>query len=466
MPMGKSARRGVIWLLVALLALLPPAEAKRKEEQPVRVVSDPEIADLLEELSAPLLKAAELPVGSVRFHVILDQELNAMALPNMQIAFNSGLLLAVESVDELAAVMAHELGHLAAGHHQQMQQALKGISIGSLIAAAAGIAAGVATGQGQIAGAAIVGSQAAGMTSLLAMSREKETQSDRLAVGYLAKAGFNPKGVGDFMQRINRQQRLSNRPPPYLTTHPVSSERVAEALDFAARTPSVSSRKGGDDGLRLARVRAKLEAGTIEDPWSAVERFSKRMQHQGGDFATRYGLAVAQRYAGQLPEAERQLTSLLKEGPGDPFLLRERGLTRLEAGRLPEAAEDLRAALQRKPKDPDLRYRLAFVLHQDGRLEEASRLLYRLSSEHPDEARVLHLLGGVEAQRHQNGESHLAFARYHRLVLDHPTALYHYQEAVAALTGSARKSAQAEYERFRKELRERERFSWFGGGKQ
>lgn len=456
-------RGGPLLVLVVAVALAAAPLTAGGGKGGVRVVNDPELADLLGEMAKPLLKAATLPPGSVEFHVILDGSLNAVALPNLHVAFNSGLVLAVESPDELAGVMAHELGHLAAGHHEQLQSAAKGIAIASLVAAAAGLAYGVASGRGEVAEAAVVGSQAAGMSSILGFARQRESQSDTLAVGYLARAGFDPGGMAAFMERVNRRMRLTNRPPPYLSTHPLSSRRVEEAQDLARRTPRQGSAPAGL-ALRLTRIQAKLEAGTSDTPAAAVALFTKRLRHQGDDLPTRYGLAVAQRYAGALAQSEQGLDGLLRELPGDPFILRERALTRLERDDLAGAERDLKAGLQRKPHNPDLTYWLAFVLHQGGRDGEATRLLHRLTTDHPDEPRGQLLLGKVEGGLGNGAESHLALARYNRLVMDHEAALHHFREAVGALAAGTprRRVVEGEYRRFREELAERERFFGFG----
>ncbi|MBF0186028.1 MAG: M48 family metalloprotease [Magnetococcales bacterium] len=452
--MNKFFPLPVYWLLASwLIFFLPTALVGAAEKKGVTLVTGPETADLLQALSEPLQRVAGMRSGEIHFHVLLDGSLNAMALPGQHIILNSGLILAVRDRDELASVIAHEMAHLAAGHHIQLEGTLKDVTLRTMAAMAAGIAAGVATGNGQIAQAAIMGGTAASQTTMLDTMRDKETQADRLAIHYLVEAGFDPQGMVRFMERINREQRISNLPPPYLLTHPLSSQRLMESQqqidalpgDKTSRaamvpakerhgnaTPASQPVQTEDHSFLLARAQAVLEAGTNHDLNGVTARFRKQLDLDPDNIPTRYGLAVAERYMGQLHAAENDLAAMLKKRPTDPYLLRERGLVRLEQGK-PELAEnDFRAALQYQPKktNADLMYRLAFALHEQEKWADASRILRPLTLEHPLTADYLYLLGVVEGKQNHLGPSHLALARYHYLIAEKKMAKWHYKEAM------------------------------------
>lgn len=423
---------GVALLLFGLMAvslgnLHASASGPKKE---IRLVTDPETTTLLTDLSRPLIQAARLPPDRVRFHVILDGQINAFALPNQNIVFNSGLMLATAGRDELAAVMAHEIAHLAAGHHRQLQEAASSISLRTLIATAIGVAAGVASGDGQVASAIVTGSRAMGQSALIATIREREIQADRLAFRYLQEARYDPEGLARFMDRLARLQRLSTLPPDYMLTHPLGSQRLMEARDYIANHPPVHVREDRES-IRLARVRAKLEAGTSPDPDQAASRFLRRLEKDPQRLEWQYGLALARRYAGQLDKAHQDLNRLAARVPDDPFILRERGLTLLEMGRLDSALKDFTAAQQQLPDNTDIQYRIALTLKEQQHYEDASRILYRLTTQDPQDAQSFYLLGHTEQKRDRPGFSHLALARYYRLTLDRDSALWHYQQALA-----------------------------------
>ncbi|MEO5378176.1 MAG: M48 family metalloprotease [Magnetococcus sp. DMHC-6] len=443
MPNRKNTT--ILWRLPTLIwlgiALFVPFLAAEEKDNHIRLVVDPEIIDLLDTLGKPLTQAAHLPDERVLFHVLLDPTLNAMALPNQHILINSGLILASADEDELASVLAHEIGHLTAGHHIQLQSEARNVAIQTLVLSAIGLGAGLATGSDALTQGSIVGSTAAAQAAMLDSSRQKERQADQLGVEYLLQAGYDPIGSIHFLQRIERQQRLSNIPPPYLLTHPLSSQRliaIQTLIDQTKPTPHKNRLPKG----QFQRVRAKLEAGTSDNPTQTAELFKNQIKTISADknaplddtanrlFAARYGLTLSIYYAGRLPEALDGINQLQDSDKIDPYLLRERGLIHLELGQFKHALNDFNTALQQKPNEKDIKYRLALTYKELGNYEQSSQILRQLTAEHATMTNAFYLLGQVEFLRHNQGSSHLALARYHRLLLENDNAIWHYREAI------------------------------------
>ncbi|MBF0124325.1 MAG: M48 family metalloprotease [Magnetococcales bacterium] len=411
----------------------------------VHLLNDPESTELLNQLGRPLIEAAGLaPQRPVQFHIILARAINAFALPNHHIVFHSGLIESARDPGELSGVLAHELGHLAAGHAIQLQEAAGNISVRTLITMAAGIAAGVAAKDGQIIGATLMGSSAAGQSTLLDTMRQKEHQADQLAVHYLSRAHIGSDGMIHFMERLNREQRLAVLPAPYLLTHPLNSQRVIELRDMAQQQrPTTDHEASGSQQQNqqwLARVQAKLEAIQATDPQQLALQLEQKLPAITDDkslFVARYALALALRYAGELERAEQLFSRLLQQQPQDVWLLRERALTRLERGQLSPAETDLRSALQQRPEQSDLRYHLARALNERKQYPAASGILRQLTIDDQEDARAFYLLGQVEQQLGHIGSSHLALARYARLTMDLDASLWHYREAEKTLPSAS-----------------------------
>ena len=423
------------WLFIACLLtffIANPVNSDKGKQRRVTLITGAETLDLLENLGEPLQQAAGIKPGTIHFHVMLDTTLNAMALAGQNIIFNSGLLLAVQDQDELAAVMAHEIAHLSAGHSIQIEASMKNLSIQSMVAFVAGLAAGAISGDGQIAQAAILSGSAASQASLLEMIREKEIQADRLAIHYLSKAGFDPNGMVRFMERLTREQQLNNMPSPYLLTHPLSSQRLMESRQNILALAQNAAQQKGDNNALLSRVQATLEARTNDDLNAVMSQFRTRLDTNPNDFAARYGLAMAERYMGQLQASMTNLEILLTTHARDSYLLRERGLLRLELGQPAAAEEDFRSAIKihQKKTKTDLLYHLSFSLHEQGKLTDAARILRQLTLEHPFIAEYFYLLGVVEGKQHHMGSSHLALARYFHLHREERMARWHYQESI------------------------------------
>lgn len=168
------------------------------------------------------------------FTVIDSPEINAFALPGGYVYINRGLLLYLKSEDELAAVLAHEIGHITARHAVQ-QQARGGL--GRAAAAVAGVAAAVATGSGYIGSEIMqVGSiwAAAGASGF---GREHELEADSLGAEYLYNAGYNPRAMIDVLSVLKSQDdfnvRVAQRQPAYhglFSTHPRNDVRLQQAV--------------------------------------------------------------------------------------------------------------------------------------------------------------------------------------------------------------------------------------------
>ncbi len=146
------------------------------------------------------------------FRIIDDKSLNAFALPGGFIYVHKGLM-DVASNDELACILGHELGHVAARHSAKRLQANLGYQI--LI----GIALGV-TGKQYVGNALSVVFD----TVNLGYSRKDEYLADRLAVRYAKRAGFDPLGMVSFFEKLEKEARGFNL--VFFSSHPPIKDRI------------------------------------------------------------------------------------------------------------------------------------------------------------------------------------------------------------------------------------------------
>ena len=200
-------------------------------------LDDPLLGDYLKAIWTPLMAAArdrgELgPELEDRFAwdllLVRDRSVNAFALPGGYMGVHTGLIAVVSSADELAAVLAHELSHVTQRHISRLmtkQQQQTPWVIGAMI-----LGALAASKNPDAANAAIVGGQALAVQGQLNFSRDMEREADRVGFGVMTQAGFEGQGVSGMFEKLQQAARLNdNGSYPYLRSHPLTTERIAEA---------------------------------------------------------------------------------------------------------------------------------------------------------------------------------------------------------------------------------------------
>lgn len=175
-------------------------------EQSEPMLEDPEVLAYVQEVGTKIAKLTgrELPY---EFHVVMDGDLNAFALPGGKVFINAGAILKTRSEAELAGLLAHEIAHSALSHGFQM------VTEGSLNA-----------NLGQFIP---LGGTIAGLINLN-YSREMETQADMVGTKILASSGYAADGLWNLAQALEQEEQQKNepRPPGWLSTHPVTGDRV------------------------------------------------------------------------------------------------------------------------------------------------------------------------------------------------------------------------------------------------
>lgn len=174
--------------------------------------------------------------------LIRDRSINAFALPGGYLGVHLGLIAAVASPDELASVLAHELSHVTQRHIARMmsqQERQTPMMMGAMIL---GVLAASRTGNPSGASAAnalMVGGQAAAIQNQLNFSRDMEREADRIGYGVMVDAGYEPQGFVTMFEKLQQAARLNdNGAFPYLRSHPMTTERIADAQARQQLLPS------------------------------------------------------------------------------------------------------------------------------------------------------------------------------------------------------------------------------------
>ncbi len=348
---------------------LAPGTERRIGETIVRdlrrqgvIHDDPELTDYLNRFALDLTSTAPAAGYSFEFFLVLDNTLNAFALPGGYIGVHTGLIVAAQSESEMAGVLAHEIGHVTQRHIARM---LARDRQSSVLMLAALVLSALAARSNPQAG---IGIASLGTTmyqqQMLSFSRDAEREADRIGFDILRQGGFDTNGMVGFFGRLQQAGRLyENNAPEYLRTHPLTSERIA---DIQSRV-GASRYKQRPDSFDFVLARAKLRAlsDTSVDGLRLTQAvFERQMRERTIDEnAGRFGLATVFAAQRDAAGARRLLAELRRRLPdGHPFIARLAVQVEIEAGDLAAAATLLSDARKRFPASRALLHQQARVL--------------------------------------------------------------------------------------------------------
>lgn len=282
------------------------------------IVDDPEVQEYIQDLGYKLVSSTDRQSLGFNFFVVNDQAINAFAAPGGWVGVNAGLIAATESESELASVVAHEIAHVTQRHIARFIERNERSSLATLAGILAAIAIGTQNSQaGQAAAAAVIGTQA---QLQLDFSRDNEKEADHVGMQLLDASGFDPAAMATFFEKLQNTGRYYRRPPEFLSTHPVTTSRIAEARDRAVQFGF----RQHVDGLRYGMVRAKVRVLMEPDNARLLAEFSDELPRATsavGSTSVRYGMALVKARMGRLDEAREQFEALAKEHP-DMIVLR------------------------------------------------------------------------------------------------------------------------------------------------
>jgi predicted Zn-dependent protease len=168
-------------------------------------------------------KAGVLPPASRwEFAIIDDKSPNAFAMPGGKIGFNTGMFAFAPTDDDIAVIMGHEVAHVICRHGSERVSQVMGVAIAAAVADEATKNSSSKT-RGTWMAAVGIGAQ---YGILLPFSRSHESESDRLGLIFMARAGYNPEAAPAFWTRFSKAG--GSKPPEFLSTHPADSTRVTQ----------------------------------------------------------------------------------------------------------------------------------------------------------------------------------------------------------------------------------------------
>ncbi len=396
-----------------------------------QLLEDPEINEYLQTVGTRLASQTQAEGQRFTFFAVKNPDINAFALPGGFVGVNSGLILATANENELAGVMAHEIAHVTQRH---MARGIKAQSRSALVSAAALLAAilvGAAGGGGDAVMGAIAMAQAGSAQQQLNFTRANEYEADRIGLGTLAAAGFDPNGMPNFFETLNRHYGgTPGQVPEFIQSHPLTTNRIAEARNRAREygkkdVPDTLSYQLAHQRLRVLTIPEGVDAASYYDKLVSADRNKTDDSHD-------YGRALSYMASGAAEKAVPILRKLAKDNPTVITYRSGLGEALMQAGHTTDSLDVFAQALQLFPRNVPLTMRYGEVLLRADQARMAHQILLDLFNAvppTPEQARFIALCANTAGDV---GDAYSYMAEYYLMSGELMLAINQLQLALAA----------------------------------
>lgn len=221
--------------------------------QQLPIVQDAEVNRYVNLLGGQIARLTSAPDHNWTFFIVDSPEVNAFAVPGGYVYVNRGLITRTDRMDELAGVLAHEIGHVVERHSvEQMEKAQRaelGIGLACVLTGACG---------SQAAGTLI---NVAGTAVFARFSREAELEADDVGFDNVVRAGISPQGIATMFQKLLEERRT--RPSAvegWFATHPLEEDRLARIQARIAQIPAANLARLTRDSQNYQSFKRRLNS--------------------------------------------------------------------------------------------------------------------------------------------------------------------------------------------------------------
>jgi predicted Zn-dependent protease len=431
-------------LLIVFTSILVPPLAKgisiEKEKELSReflsavfrhyeVIDTVIVVNYINALGQKILSAFPSQPFKYHFYVINDDSLNAFAGPAGHIFVNTGLIRAMESEEELAGVISHEIAHVSLRHISKRIEQSKKTNMATLAGMVAGVLLGLG-GAGDAAGAVIMGTAAAGQAFSLAYSREDEAEADQVGLKYLNLAGYDAKGLLVVMEKMRGKEWFdSSIIPTYMRTHPGPEERMVNIDNWIASHEQVQT---NFDPYPFQRTRTWLVA-SYGDIQADLTQFQTDIAQQGKNSLAHFGYSLILARTDNYDDAISQMKKALEINALEPYFIIELGRIYFTAGRYPEAL-DILVSLEIMARDhPRRLFYLGRTQMEMKKYQDAIDAFEKAIGLYPKYTSVYQYLGVSYGKLDKLSYAHYYLGIYNKRISKLKTAELHLQKALATM---------------------------------
>ncbi|HKS06449.1 MAG TPA: M48 family metallopeptidase [Gemmatimonadaceae bacterium] len=217
------------------------------------LVTDARVVGYVTDLGNSLAALVDSRGLEWKFHVVNAPEINAFAVPGGFIYVNRGLIERAQTMNQLAGVLGHEIGHVTRRHSVEQMRKAQGANVGVVL-----LCTLTSTCESQVGQAAV---NVGGSLAFAKFSRDDERQADAEGVKNLVAAKINPNGIPEMFQILLEARKSSpGTLDAMFATHPLEEERVANARRMIAAYDSASVRAMRRDDAAFQEFKRRVQA--------------------------------------------------------------------------------------------------------------------------------------------------------------------------------------------------------------
>lgn len=407
-------------LLIGALVIIPSMHARAQGEG-LSFIRDTETERVLRSKLDPILLAAGLVPQDVHLYLVNDQSINAFVAEGQNMFLNTGLLMTLDTPNQITGVMAHETGHMAHGDLVRAASGIRAATIPLLLSMATGLAAIIA-GAGQAGTAIMMAGQQIAERTYLAYSRTVEANADQAGMRFLTATHQSGEGMLQVFKKFQDQEILSSsRIDPFAQTHPAPAARIAALQDLVDASPYRDVKDSPETIYAFDMVRAKLR-GYIQPPEVTLRQYPLSDNSK----PARYARAMAYFKQPDMAKALMEIQGLLKDEPENPYFLEMYGQIKVEMGKVEEGIVPYRKAVELLPDAPLIRVALgAALLGSENPLyaREAVTQLQTGLKQDSDDPYGWYEIAQAYSRTGQNGKADLATAERFFIMYDYRDAI-------------------------------------------
>ena len=377
------------------------------------IITDPEIESYIQSIGYRLVSHSDNNTQGFTFFVINDPLINAFAAPGGIVGINAGVILNADTESELAGVLAHEIAHVTQKHMARSAEMSQKLSIPMMAAMLGAIL--IATQDAEAGQAAIAAVQGGATQARINFTRDNEKEADRVGMQLLTRAEFNPRGMTNFFEKLQRNSRFTAQAPEFLRTHPLTTNRIADSQARAATYPIDFKYH---ESRTFKFIQAKLIVMAHKEPEDAVNFYRDLLQQRKFHDDTmiyRYGYALALTRAGEYDKARERIRALLaQEKENISFMLAAANIE-VQSGNYQDAIRIYSEAEKLYPDYRPLVLNYAKTLQLANYPEQAKDLLKDFGKYHTPDLNYYEQLARVQYEAGEKVESGIANAEYYYL---------------------------------------------------